>query len=185
MTTLSIENTNTTTNTKTTRPAIFTRIPSIIGPLLLVSDGEALTGLYMESHTNGPAVNPSWIESDQWFGPAREQLDAYFAGSLKHFNLPIAPRGTAFQEAVWGALLTIPYGATATYAEIARKLGRPDAVRAVGAANGRNPISIIVPCHRVVGSGGSLVGYAGGLDRKRRLLDLERPALPGYPEARR
>jgi methylated-DNA-[protein]-cysteine S-methyltransferase len=172
MTTISIA------RSKTAKPVLFTRIPSIIGPLLLVSDGEALTGLYMESHTYGPAVNPAWIEAERWFRPAREQLDAYFAGSLTQFNVPIAPRGTAFQEAVWRALLAIPYGTTATYAGIAKRLGRPDAVRAVGAANGRNPISIIVPCHRVVGSGGSLVGYAGGLDRKRRLLDLERAGAP-------
>jgi methylated-DNA-[protein]-cysteine S-methyltransferase len=156
------------------KPVLFTRIPSIIGPLLLVSNGEALTGLYMESHTYGPAVNPTWIEAERWFRPAREQLDAYFNGSLTRFDVPIAPRGTAFQEAVWKVLMTIPYGETSTYADVAKRIGRPDAVRAVGAANGRNPISIIVPCHRVVGSGGSLVGYAGGLDRKRRLLDLER-----------
>jgi methylated-DNA-[protein]-cysteine S-methyltransferase len=174
MTTISIAN----TTTKDAKPVLFTRIPSIIGPLLLVSNGEALTGLYMESHTYGPTVNPAWIEAERWFRQAREQLDAYFAGSLTQFNVPIAPRGTAFQEAVWKALLMIPYGTTTTYAEIARRLGRPDAVRAVGAANGRNPISIIVPCHRVVGSGGSLVGYAGGLDRKRRLLDLERTGSP-------
>lgn len=163
-----------TTPIKTTKRIYFTRIPSILGSLLLVSDGEALTGLYMDDHTYGPSVGPAWIESERQFRPAREQLDAYFAGSLTQFDIPIAPRGTAFQEAVWKALLAIPYGTTATYAEIARRLGKPAAVRAVGAANGRNPISIVIPCHRVVGSGGSLVGYAGGLDRKRRLLDLER-----------
>ncbi|HZF55701.1 MAG TPA: methylated-DNA--[protein]-cysteine S-methyltransferase [Polyangiaceae bacterium] len=157
----------------TTKPVLFTQIPSPIGALLLVSDGEALTGVYMEAHTYGPTVHPSWTRAERWFRPAREQLDAYFNGSLTRFDLPLAPRGTAFQQAVWEILRSIPYGTTVSYAEVARRLGRPDAVRAVGSANGRNPISIIVPCHRVVGSGGLLVGYAGGLDRKRKLLELE------------
>lgn len=158
------------------KPVLFARVPSILGPLLLVSDGDALIGLYTDQQKYFPSVGPTWIESERWFRPVQEELDAYFAGSLRQFQTPVAPRGTAFQEAVWKALLSIPYGTTTTYAEIAKMLGRPDAVRAVGAANGRNPISIIIPCHRVVGSGGSLVGYAGGIDRKRRLLDIERAA---------
>lgn len=156
------------------KPAIYTRVSSPIGSLLLLSNGEALTGIYMDPHTHGPAFDPAWIKNDAWFRPVREQLDAYFAGALARFDVPMAPRGTEFQLAVWQALLTIPYGTTASYLAIARQIGRPDAVRAVGAANGRNPISIIVPCHRVVGADGSLVGYAGGVDRKRRLLELEK-----------
>lgn len=156
-----------------TQSVLFTRIPSPIGPLLLLSDGEALTGIYMDPHRHGPAFDPAWAESARWFQPVREQLDAYFAGTLTRFDVPIAPRGTEFQQAVWQALTAIPYGVTVSYLELARRIGRPEAVRAVGAANGRNPISIIVPCHRVVGADGSLTGYAGGVDRKRRLLELE------------
>jgi len=101
------------------------------------------------------------------------QLEAYFTGELTEFDLPLAPRGSEFQLSVWNALLEIPYGETASYGEIAKNVGRPDAVRAVGATNGRNPIAVIIPCHRVIGSDGSLVGYGGGLDRKRLLLELE------------
>jgi methylated-DNA-[protein]-cysteine S-methyltransferase len=154
----------------------FARIPSPIGPLLVLSDGAALTGLYMDPHKYGPSLDPTWIEDEARLRGAREQLDAYFAGRLARFDVPLAPRGTEFQKAVWHELTTIPFGSTTTYREIAKAIGRPEAVRAVGAANGRNPISIIVPCHRVVGSDGSLVGYAGGIALKRRLLDLERSA---------
>jgi methylated-DNA-[protein]-cysteine S-methyltransferase len=104
---------------------------------------------------------------------AVRQLDEYFAGTRREFELELAPRGTAFQLAVWGALLTIPYGATASYGDIARSVGRPNAVRAVGQANGRNPLAIVVPCHRVIGSDHSLTGYGGGIERKRYLLGLE------------
>jgi methylated-DNA-[protein]-cysteine S-methyltransferase len=107
---------------------------------------------------------------------AHAQLDAYFAGELEHFELPLAPRGTAFQRRVWHQVAAIPYGATASYSEIAAAVGRPTACRAVGAANGRNPLAIVVPCHRVVGAAGALTGYGGGLARKRGLLDLERAA---------
>jgi methylated-DNA-[protein]-cysteine S-methyltransferase len=104
---------------------------------------------------------------------AADQLRAYFAGELREFDLPLAPRGTAFQRRVWDAVSAIPFGATASYAEIAAVIGTPSACRAVGAANGRNPLPVIVPCHRVVGSTGALTGYGGGLERKRALLDLE------------
>jgi methylated-DNA-[protein]-cysteine S-methyltransferase len=104
----------------------------------------------------------------------RRQLDAYFAGRLRVFELPLAPQGTEFQRTVWDALLRIPYGETTSYGALARSLGKPEASRAVGLANGRNPIPIVIPCHRVIGSGGSLTGYGGGLDLKRRLLALER-----------
>jgi methylated-DNA-[protein]-cysteine S-methyltransferase len=107
---------------------------------------------------------------------AASQLRAYFAGELREFHLPLDLRGTDFQLRVWRQLLTIPYGETRSYAEIARAMGAPGTVRAVGAANGANPIAIVVPCHRVIGSGGKLVGYSGGLPLKKRLLDLERPA---------
>ena len=107
---------------------------------------------------------------------ARQQLAAYFAGELERFDLPLAPTGTDFQRRVWDAVAAIPYGATASYSEIAAAVGRPAACRAVGAANGRNPLAIVIPCHRVVGAAGALTGYGGGLERKRALLDLERGA---------
>jgi methylated-DNA-[protein]-cysteine S-methyltransferase len=114
---------------------------------------------------------------------AVDQLEAYFAGERTSFDLPLAPEGTPFQRRVWDALQTIPYGATVSYRDIAERIGAPKAVRAVGAANGRNPLPIVVPCHRVIGSDGSLTGFAGGLDTKRRLLALESPTL--FPQAPR
>ena len=113
------------------------------------------------------------VWSDGVDSPARRQLTEYFAGDRHEFDLELAPGGTPFQQAVWRALRTIPFGATCSYSDIARRIGRPTAVRAVGAANGRNPIAIVVPCHRVIGRSGALTGYAGGLDRKRRLLEHE------------
>lgn len=110
--------------------------------------------------------------------PARRQLSEYFAGRRRRFELHLAPRGTPFQQRVWSALLEIPFGTTCSYSEIAARIGRPTAVRAVGAANGRNPIAIVVPCHRVIGRSGALTGYAGGLDTKRRLLEHEGVCLP-------
>lgn len=110
--------------------------------------------------------------------PSRRQLAEYFAGNRQAFDLKLAPQGTPFQRAVWRALGEIPFGTTCCYADIARRIGRPTAVRAVGAANGRNPVAIVVPCHRVIGRDGSLTGYAGGLDRKRWLLEHEGVALP-------
>ena len=122
--------------------------------------------------------SPGERDDDAGCLPAvREQLDAYWAGTLHHFDLPVRAAGTPFQQAVWAALRTIPYGETWSYAELAEAVGRPTAVRAVGAANGRNPVWLVVPCHRVIGSSGRLVGYAGGLDVKRYLLDHERGAL--------
>ena len=116
------------------------------------------------------------ISSDPLLLQAADQLRAYFAGELREFDLPLAPRGTPFQLSAWAAVSAIPYGRTATYAEIAAAIGRPSACRAVGAANGRNPLPVIVPCHRVIGAAGALTGYGGGLDRKRSLLDLEAAA---------
>jgi methylated-DNA-[protein]-cysteine S-methyltransferase len=117
------------------------------------------------------------VSTDPLLLAAADQLIAYFAGELRVFHIPLAPRGTPFQREVWAAVAAIPYGSTATYSEIAAAVGRPSACRAVGAANGRNPLPVIVPCHRVVGAAGGLTGYGGGLDRKRSLLDLE--ALAG------
>jgi methylated-DNA-[protein]-cysteine S-methyltransferase len=146
----------------------YTQMDSPIGELLLFGDGQALQGLYM-----GGRPDPSWHRDDTAYATARTQLVEYFAGSRTEFDLELDMRGTDFQKKVWDALLTIPYGETRSYGEIARQIGRPDRARAVGAANGQNPIAVIVPCHRVIGSDGSLVGYGGGLERKRILLDLE------------
>lgn len=154
----------------------YTLMPSPIGELLLTSDGTALNRLYMEE---GPwAIGAEWIEDPAPFEEAIAQLDAYFAGTLKTFDLPVAPQGTPFQQRVWEALQAIPYGATRSYGDLAAAIGQPSAVRAVGAANGRNPISIVIPCHRVIGADGSLTGYGGGLPRKRRLLELEGVLTP-------
>lgn len=151
----------------------FTTLPSPVGALLLVSDGEALTGLYTEGHRDDPRPAPGWRRDPAPFREAEAQLAAYFDGEARPFDLALAPRGTDFQRAVWAALREIPFGDRISYGELARRVGRPSASRAVGAANGRNPIAIVVPCHRVVGSGGALTGYAGGLECKRRLLEHE------------
>jgi methylated-DNA-[protein]-cysteine S-methyltransferase len=147
----------------------FHRQASPVGPLLLLSDGAALIGLYT------PRDAPAGAIEDP--GPFREvamKLDGYFAGSVTRFDVPLRLDGTAFQRAVWSALVAIVHGTTISYRELAARIGNPRAVRAVGAANGRNPVSIIVPCHRVIGAGGELVGYGGGLACKRWLLDHER-----------
>lgn len=153
----------------------YTYYESPVQPLLLTSDGTALTGLYMVKHRHGPEVQTDWIEQSDAlpFAETKRQLDAYFAGQLTEFDLPLAPEGTAFQQKVWQELQRIPYGATLSYGELARRIGNPNASRAVGLANGRNPISIIVPCHRVIGASGKLTGYGGGLSRKEILLTLE------------
>lgn len=121
-------------------------------------------------------AEPASVSADPLLLEAADQLRAYFAGKLREFDLPVAPRGTPFQLSVWDAVSAIPYGSTATYAEIAAAIGHPSACRAVGAANGRNPLPLIVPCHRVIGAAGALTGYGGGLERKRSLLDLEAAA---------
>lgn len=162
-------------------------VSSPIGPLQLLSDGELLRGLYMAEHRGGPTpIDLMNCRRDGApFADVKRELEAYFAGTLVEFTTPFSPpAGTPFQRAVWTALSDIPFGATVTYREIARRVGRPTAMRAVGAANGRNPISIIVPCHRVIGAGGSLTGYGGGLDRKQWLLEHEQrhaPAPTGHP----
>jgi methylated-DNA-[protein]-cysteine S-methyltransferase len=162
-----------------TDPVFFRQLGSPLGPLLVLSNGDALVGLFMENAKYRPEPDPSWRAAHDAnpFRAIRRELEEYFAGERTRFEVPLAPGGTPFQRAVWRELERIPYGTTTSYREIARRVGRPLAVRAVGAANGRNPISIVVPCHRVVGADGSLTGYAGGEDAKRRLLDLERSAL--------
>src|ERR671937_2578160 len=147
---------------------LYTYLRSPLGDLLLFGDEQALRGVYMDAK-----APPAWRRSDEAFAAAGEQLDQYFAGERRDFDLPLDLRGTPFQRRVWNALLTIPYGETRSYGEIAEQIGAPGAARAVGLANGHNPIAIIVPCHRVIGASGSLTGYGGGLDRKRSLLALE------------
>jgi methylated-DNA-[protein]-cysteine S-methyltransferase len=164
-------------------PVAYTFVDSPVGPLRLVRDGDALAALYMDRQRHAPTIGPAWERDDgaAVFGQAAEQLDAYFGGDREAFDLPLAPHGTAFQQRVWSALQAIGYGETTTYAALAVAVGNPRAVRAVGLANGRNPISVIIPCHRVVGSDGSLTGYGGGLERKRFLLDHERGRLALAP----
>lgn len=151
----------------------YTIIDSPIGSLTLVRGEQGLTGVYMPEHK--PAPNPTTFgaRDDDAFADAVRQLGEYWAGERSAFDLALAPVGTEFQLRVWQALRTIPYGETRTYGWIAEQLGQPTAVRAVGLANGRNPLSIVVPCHRVLGSTGALTGYAGGVERKRFLLDHE------------
>lgn len=154
----------------------YTYAESPVGPLLLTSDGAALTRLYMNEQRHGPEVGENWVREDDAapFTEVRRQLNEYFAGQRREFDLLLAPVGTEFQKRVWAALTLIPYGATVSYGEIARRIGAPKASRAIGMANGRNPLSIVVPCHRVIGASGRLTGYGGGLSRKEALLTLER-----------
>jgi methylated-DNA-[protein]-cysteine S-methyltransferase len=148
-------------------------LESPIGPLLLSGTDAGLSAIEF-AHNGRPAPpGAGWREDRTAQAEALRQLAAYFAGELREFDLPLAPRGTTFQLAVWRELQRIPYGETISYAELARRVGRPRTVRAVGAANGRNPLPVVIPCHRVIGSDGRLTGYAGGLDLKRRLLALE------------
>jgi len=153
-----------------------TVIDSPYGPLTLVADDGVLCGLYMTDQRHRPPQETFGEPDDDWSKEAEDQLLAYFEGELKEFTLEVRLHGTAFQRTVWEQLRRIPHGETRTYGELADALGNPRASRAVGLANGRNPIGIIVPCHRVVGADGSLTGYGGGLERKQRLLDFERGA---------
>lgn len=169
-----------TTNHSATRT--YTVISSPLGGLTAVADEGVLSGLYFEEHRRGPTVEGRGTRSETGFDEVRRQLGEYFAGERRRFDLDLAPRGDAFKRRVWRLLEEIPYGETRSYGDLARQLGDPGLAQAVGAANGRNPLSVIVPCHRVVGADGGLVGYAGGLDRKRFLLDLEEPT--GAKDAR-
>ncbi|MGW0760587.1 methylated-DNA--[protein]-cysteine S-methyltransferase [Streptomyces sp. NPDC002814] len=150
-----------------------TVIDSPYGPLTLVADDGVLCGLYMTQQRHRPPEESFGPREDTLFSEAEDQLKAYFAGELKEFTLELRLHGTPFQRTVWDQLRKIPYGETRSYGDLADALGNPGASRAVGLANGKNPIGIIVPCHRVVGAGGSLTGYGGGLERKRRLLEFE------------
>jgi methylated-DNA-[protein]-cysteine S-methyltransferase len=147
-------------------------LSSPMGRLLLTGNNR-LESLHFPFGKTRVEPGSEWVEAPQRFEAASRQLDAYFKGKLKEFSLELEPKGTDFQKRVWKELVKIPYGRTITYGELARKIGNPNASRAVGAANGQNPISIIIPCHRVIGATGSLTGFGGGLDVKQYLLDLE------------
>jgi methylated-DNA-[protein]-cysteine S-methyltransferase len=152
----------------------YTIVDSPVGPLLLAGTDTALHALHFADGRRPTTLDPEWTEDPRALRDVRGELDAYFAGRLQRFTVPLAPAGTPFQLKVWTALRDIPYGQTISYGELAQRIGDPNAVRAVGAANGANPIAIIVPCHRVIGADGSLVGFGGGLPVKKALLALER-----------
>lgn len=157
-----------------TDAAYFSELDSPVGTLLLLGDGKALSGLYMHEQRHRPPLPDGCERNDRMFRDVREQLKAYFAGKLQEFDVSLAGMGSPFQRTVWKALRKIPFGQTESYGGLARRIGNPAASRAVGLANGKNPIGIIVPCHRVVGANGSLTGYGGGLERKQWLLEHER-----------
>jgi methylated-DNA-[protein]-cysteine S-methyltransferase len=161
----------------------YSYLDSPIDTLLLVARGPALVGVYMTPHKGIWGPRPEWRRDDAPLASVREQLTAYFDGTLTEFDLPLTFEGTSFQQRVWQELTRIPFGTTISYAELARRVGKPGAARAVGSANGRNPISVVVPCHRVIGASGKLTGYGGGLERKRWLLDHERAAGQGETAA--
>lgn len=146
----------------------------LIGTLTLVADEKGLRRIAFETAKNPIRIKTDWQRAPAFFKEAKAQLTAYLSGDLKTFDLPLAPEGTDFQKRVWQALMTIPYGAVKSYGWIARKIGNPKAVRAVGGANGKNPLPIVIPCHRVIGSNGSLTGFGGGLALKQRLIELEK-----------
>jgi methylated-DNA-[protein]-cysteine S-methyltransferase len=155
---------------------LYSTVPSPIGELMLCGDDASLSALHLPGHWAKPGAG--WRRDDARFAGVARQLEEYFAGERTTFDIPLRMQGGPFEREVWAELLQIPYGETASYGEIARRVGKPHASRAVGAANGRNPIAIIVPCHRVIGSDGTLTGYGGGLERKRALLDLEAGVAP-------
>lgn len=152
----------------------YTIMDSPIGPLVLVGGPAGLTEIRFTRQGEKPAVDPGWEHAPESFAETIKQFEEYFGGERQTFTLPLDPQGTPFQRQVWAALQTIPYGKTISYRELAVIISKPNAVRAVGAANGQNPLPIVIPCHRVIGSNGTLTGYAGGLEIKRMLLDLER-----------
>jgi methylated-DNA-[protein]-cysteine S-methyltransferase len=156
---------------------ITTSIDSPLGVLTLTARDGYLTGLSMSDQRHAPAPVPDAMRDDAWFAEVTGQLRSYFAGGLTRFDVPLSIEGTEFQRRVWTHLREIPYGETISYGELARRVGNANASRAVGLANGRNPIAVIVPCHRVIGADGSLTGYGGGLDRKTWLLDHESAVL--------
>ena len=155
-----------------------TVLDSPIGPLTVVGNDDGLSGLYLSDQRHRPEAETFGRRDDTLLPALREQLDAYWAGGFSDFDVPLVTAGTPFQNEVWQALRAIPYGTTCTYGDLAAMIGRPTAVRAVGAANGRNPVCLVVPCHRVIGADGAMTGYAGGLARKIFLLQHE-GAVPG------
>jgi methylated-DNA-[protein]-cysteine S-methyltransferase len=160
-----------------TSTTIVTTTDSPIGPLTLTASEGCLTGLHMHEQRHAPPVSDRWVRDDAWFAPVIEQLDAYFSGDLTDFDVPLRMTGTEFQRRVWACLSEIPFGATISYGELARRVGSPGASRAVGLANGKNPVAIVVPCHRVIAAGGQIGGYGGGIERKVWLLDHEGAAF--------
>ncbi len=181
------------TNNGSPTTTSYTVLESPVGELLASADAAGrVTGLHFLTEGEGPGSpaysrlshapsdgrrtptpDPGWVRDERALAPTRRQLDEYFAGERREFELELAPTGTPFQLSVWRALCAIPYGETASYGEVAAAVGQPGAARAVGGANNRNPIAIVVPCHRVIGAAGTLFGYGGGLDRKQQLLALE------------
>ena len=156
---------------------VYTYMASPLGALLLVRDGTGLRQIVFAKNGGPAEPQPDWQEDSAAFREVATQLKAYFAAQLRTFDLPLAPEGTPFQQLVWGELLKIPYGETISYGELAHRIGNPKASRAVGLANGSNPIPIVIPCHRVIGSNGKLTGYGGGLPIKEKLLALEHQQL--------
>lgn len=154
-----------------------TRIESPVGPLLMAADDRGLRSIEFMNGRRSVQANPQWRDDAEPLRETIRQLRAYFAGELESFDLKLAPQGTPFQLSVWNHLCDIPYGETISYGELARRVGNPNASRAVGLANGSNPIPIVIPCHRVIGSNGKLTGYGGGLPIKEKLLGLERRQL--------
>lgn len=162
---------------KTAKSLLYTYFDSPVGSLLLAGEEGALWSITFPEDSKPHAPDPRWRRRDQAFAAVIDQLEAYFRGDLRDFSVPLALKGTDFQIQVWNELRNIPYGETVSYADLARRIGRPTAFRAVGLANGANPIPIIVPCHRVIGSNGKLTGYGGGLPIKQALLEIERRDL--------
>ena len=155
---------------------LHTTIKNTLGRILLVSNGPALTGLFFQDEKHRPAPGPGWQSAPDHplFVGVENQLIEYLSGNRRQFEIPHQPQGTPFQKIVWEAISTIPYGVTASYRDIAKEVENPNAARAVGTAAGRNPLPVIIPCHRVIGQNGALTGYGGGLERKAFLLDLEK-----------
>ncbi len=163
-------------STDTPASRIYTTVESPVGTLTLRASAGTVDGLFMDGQRHMPARG-AWLREDAPFGALRAQLERYFAGEPVEFDVPLRAAGTPFQERVWAALREIPYGETVSYGELARRIGAPGASRAVGLANGRNPVAIVIPCHRVIGADGSLTGYGGGVGRKSWLLRHEAAVL--------
>ena len=154
----------------------YTTFPTPFWEIILAGNEQGLAHLHMETGEGSRSfsIDPAWVRKDEFFDKARQQVLEYFAGTRSEFTIPLAPKGTDFQQQVWQALRAIPHGQTRSYKEIAEAMGKPKAARAVGTANGKNPIPIIIPCHRVIAAGGKLAGFAHGLGAKQQLLNLEK-----------